>query len=120
MARHKLQAVLIFSPFLIVLSLASIRFDYSRQTQEDNDLELLCRNVSITGTHPIQDAKYYVNTTLMLGQELLSPSNHGLSYRITRDLEGNYSCGVDGSSSNEHVLLGKACIDTVHRIVSKV
>lgn len=105
-----LQTVLIFTSFLIVLSLAGVRFDYSRQTQEDNDLELLCRNVTNFGTHPIEDAKYYINTTLMLGQELLSPSDHGLSYRITRDLEGNYSCGVDGSSSNEHVLLGKARI----------
>ena len=107
----QLPTVLIFASFLIALSLASVRFDYRRLTPNSNELDLFCRR----NGQLIEDAKYYVNTTLVLGLELisLSPSYRSHSYRITRDREGNYSCGVHGSNSNEITLLGKAHIDTV-------
>ena len=116
----QLQTALIIASFVIELSLASyppLQFDLIRESQEVNDMEFICRNATIISFDQIEDAKYFVNTT-QVEQGLLSPSNHGHSYRITRDREGNYSCGVHGSNSNGRVLLGKAHIDTVHRTVS--
>ena len=117
----QLQTALIVASFVIELSLASyppLQFDFIRESQEVNDLELICRNATTISLDQIEDAKYFVNTT-QVEQGLLSPSNHGhAAYRITRDREGNYSCGVHGSNSNGIVLLGKPHIDTVHRTVS--
>ena len=57
---------------------------------------------------PIPDAMFFLNGTRLENfTELQLGEDHGVSFGITRDLEGYFSCGNDSSMSNPMALIGQ-------------
>ena len=75
---------------------------------DSNDLTLNCRRRSDSQENP--DFPFWLNNTEQdirqkLGVGNFIQSSSGLSFKITRDLEGNYFCGPDQSNTSPQVSL---------------
>lgn len=79
--------------------------------REENSVTLTCIDPS-TGNPPVQNPQFFRDTTIRVdgqpGFSVSGTNGHRLAFRITRELEGGYSCGTPNVQSDPILLTGKA------------
>ena len=86
-------------------------FDYSRSSDDINLLHFKCRESSTFQL--IEGADFFLN-----GQQipdglvsLSVDSDFQVAYRISQEYDGNYSCGIGQTESDEELLLASPAVD---------
>ena len=81
---------------------------------DSNVLRLNCRLVAESQDHPdlpfwLNDTQQDIRQLLRLGEEEYTQTSSGLTFEITRELEGNYFCGPNQFNTSPKVpLIGEA------------
>ena len=87
---------------------------------DSNDLTLNCRRRSDSQDNP--GSPFWLNDTQQDIRQILGVGNYieistGLSFKITRELEGNYFCGPNEFSTSQQVpLVGEELLSTVKSV----